>query len=185
MAIKINVPAVLAQAEELASKPVKAGSFLKQKLAEKAAEPAEEQKLPVTEHKGVAKVQVSNEITAMVNELVQLDTHMKSVQAYDTIKRIDEIKKLLSAAAKDMPPEVQAVFEGDDGTIVFSEARVESKITDKPGLIKLMGSDVYMQAASITLGEAKKYLSELELQKVTTTGFGSRTLKAVIAKPGA
>lgn len=159
----------------------KPGSFLAQKMSELAQVPQEQAQLPATpKAKQEQQVVVSTEVQALTAELVDLNAKMVEYGAYDIAKRIDELKTLLQAVAKDMDPSKPAVFESPEGgTVVFSAAKSATTITDKPQLIKLMGTAEYIEASKITLGDAKKYLSEIELAKCTTTGFGSRSLQSV------
>lgn len=163
----------------------KVGSFLKQKLEEQQAPQVEQQAMPPVQSIAPGKpITQDPAITALASELITLDSHLKESEAYEAIKRVDEIKKALSAAAAEYAPEQEVVFNGENGHVVYSPARVETKISDKAQVVKMLGSDVYLEASTITLTALKKYLSDLELQKVTTTGFGSRTLKAVFANKG-
>lgn len=159
--------------------PKKVGKFLASKLAENALV------MPATKQAKLAgpEVTITSVTTAMVIELVDLDGRMKDAGAYEMVKRIDELKKTLQSIAKDADPVQPVTFTCPSGVVVFGECRHETKISDKPMLIKLMGTAEYIEASSITLGDAKKYLSENELAKVVTVGYGSRTLKSITQSP--
>jgi len=162
------------------AKPKKVGSFLSQKLAEKQQAETQQATLPVVQ---TTQVQITDAVGAQVEELIDLDTRMKAAGAYEMTKRLEELKKSLQAAVADWDPTQPAHLHCASGVVVFSECRHETKITNKPELIKLMGTQEYIEASKVTLADAKKYLSEIELAKVTTVGFGSRSLKSVTVTP--
>jgi hypothetical protein len=132
--------------------------------------------------KVTAKAVVTDEMK-LVDELVSLDHWMTEHEVESKVKRMGEVKKLLQSIAADMPPTVEAVLEGMTGEVTFSPAKVMTSFTATQEQLKeALTPEVYDQIATVTLTDAKKYLSEIELDKLTTKEYGSRTLKACKTK---
>lgn len=122
---------------------------------------------------------VLTEEQALVNEAAQINAKLEELEVPAMMKRLDEIKKVFQAKAKDLPQDGEAIFEGTTGRMVFSKARVEIEIDDKPLMIKMLGQNVFNDAAKMTLTDLKKYLSEGELAKFSHLVYGSRTCKLI------
>lgn len=132
----------------------------------------------VVAHKPKMVAEVSEEM-ALVDELVELDAFMTANAIAQKVKRIDAIKKVLQSIAKDMPEGVEAVIAGSVGEAIFSPCKVMTTISDKSALRDALSEEVYFELSNVTLTDAKKYLSEIELEKLSTKSYGSRTLNTV------
>lgn len=169
--------------------PAKPASPLK-KASTKAAAPAatavvQEAKAEVktTAKPKVAGKAVITDEMKLVDELVLLDQWMTQNEVEAKTKRVGELKKLLQSIAADMPPTVEAVLTGMTGVVTFSPAKVMTNFTGTQADLKAaLTPEVYEQLASVTLTDAKKYLSEIELDKLTVKEYGSRVLKACALK---
>jgi CheY-like chemotaxis protein len=166
--------------QAVAETPAKhVGSFLAQKLQEKQTEG-----LPAVEAQ--TEVMVTDELTTQVEELADLDAKMKEFGGYEIVKRIEAIKKVLQGVAKEKDKTLPVVFKTPTGsTVVFSACGLSTVFSDKQKLVMLLTPQVYMDISSVTMGDAKKYLGELELASVTTKVPGTRTLVSVTKKDAA
>jgi hypothetical protein len=126
----------------------------------------------------VGKTVVTDEMK-MVDELVTLDAFLVKHEVDAKLKRVAELKKQLQSVAEKMPLQVEAVIKGMTGEVTFSAAKQMTVFTGTQTDLKaLMTPAVYDKVANVTLTDAKKYLSEIELAQVTEKQYGSRTLLA-------
>lgn len=114
----------------------------------------------------------------VVDELVSLDQWMQQHEVDAKVKRIGELKKVLQSIAADMPATTDATITGVVGEVTFGPAKLMTTFNcSQTDLKAALGAEVYDQLASVTLTDAKKYLSEIEMDKLTDKEFGSRNLK--------
>lgn len=131
-----------------------------------------------------AKAKPKAEAIVLAEELIDLDYRLKQAEAYQMLKRVEELKKRLQSIAQESgaPTDQQYVFDTDDGQVVFSPCRMETRLTDRPGLIKALGQETFNEVAKFTITDARRYLSDNELAKVSVVEPGSRTLKTITKK---
>ncbi len=142
-------------------------------------EPAAKAK-PAVSHTPKAKAsQVVSEAQAMVNEAVQIHKRLEELEVPAMQKRLDEIKKHFSGIAKSMPQDEVAVFKGTEGELEFTKASQEIEITDKDGLIKALGKDVFKEIAKVSVTDMRKYLAQNEIDQYTAKVYGSRRLASI------
>lgn len=115
----------------------------------------------------------------LIDEAVQIDAELKASEAYEKLKRLDELKKQLQSIAQTFPAGEEAILTGSIGEVVMSPAKKNVELSDKDGLIEKIGQEAFNQIAKPTMTDIKKYLSEIEIAKVTNTTTGSRTLKTI------
>jgi hypothetical protein len=130
------------------------------------------------------KAKAKPEAIVLAEELIDLDYRLKQAEAYQMLKRVEELKKRLQSIAQESgaPAEQQYVFDTEEGQVVFSPCRMETTITNKASMITIMGQQTFNEVAKVTLTDARKYLSENELATVSVTEPGGRTLKAIMKK---
>ena len=147
--------------------------------AKQVQETAAKPKAAVTHTPKAKASQVVSEAQAMVDEAVQIHQRLEELEVPAMQKRLDEIKKHFSGIAKSMPFDEVAVFKGTKGEMEFTKASMEVEITDKPGLVKALGKDVFMEIAKVGVTDMKKYLAQNEIDQFTTKVPGSRRLASI------
>lgn len=137
--------------------------------------------------KETAKSVLTTSEKEAVDELVTITAELQKFSA--KIKRAEELKKLLaSVAASDrFDKEQAAVLRGDLGVVEFSAPGNSREITDKNGLIgvlreKLGYEGLVKEVLKIGLGDADKYLTEVERKPFITVGKGPRSVKSIRLK---
>ena len=131
---------------------------------------------------GVTKEEVVTEVVVSVDRYTQILAFFEQHHIDGLMKEAEELKKKLQEYARmdQYPSDNKIQFHGSHGNFVeFSAQANSTKITDKVGLIGAIGPEKYMNYADITLGNAKKLLTESELEKFTSTVPGARTIKKV------
>lgn len=123
--------------------------------------------------------QVVSEAQAMVNEAVQIHKKLEELEVPAMQKRLDEIKKHFSGIAKSMPQDEVAVFKGTEGELEFTKASQEIEITDKDGLIKALGKEVFKEISKVSVTDMRKYLAQNEIDQYTSKVNGSRRLASI------
>lgn len=119
----------------------------------------------------------------LVDELVQLELKMQSVDMKDVVKRMTEIKKELQSIAETFADDEPVVFTGSLGCVEFSAKANLTKVElpDAPTLLKKLvkkfGADAAYDTVAFSLTKLKKLLSENELSEFTTIMKGSRISK--------
>lgn len=130
---------------------------------------------------------ISNKVTAkeltqtqaLVNEMVQLESEFLQNDIHNKMKRFDEIKKHLSGLAKNFNVDEPTVFKGTDGEVEFSKTVMTTEVTDKDALIAKLGQETFNNVAKLGVTDARKYLSDIELESITTKVPGARKLVGV------
>jgi hypothetical protein len=129
-------------------------------------------------HKPQIKAKASPD-QVLIDEAVRIDFELKASEAYEKIKRLDEIKKVLQSIAATQPTGEEAILTGTEGEITLSACANKTDISDKDGLIGALGQDVFNVISAPNLTDCKKYLSENELLKFIHVTAGSRRLKTI------
>lgn len=142
-------------------------------------EPAAKPKAAVSHTPKAKASQVVSEAQAMVDEAVQIHKKLEELEVPAMQKRLDEIKKHFSGIAKSMPQDEVAIFKGTEGELEFTKASQEIEITNKDGLIKALGKDVFKEIAKVSVTDMRKYLAQNEIDQFTTKVPGSRRLASI------
>jgi hypothetical protein len=169
--------------------PVPAAAFHEQADAGNATLLAAEGAAILAQGEAVAKTKSSvvteeanSEVLTMVDRYTELQAIIDAADVSAEIKEQEGIKKQLQSIAKSdqFPAHKKVQLYGTHSNYVeFSEQANSTKISNKQGLINAIGLDKYVELTDITLTNAKKVLSESELEKYTTNVPGARTLKSV------
>lgn len=181
MGIKIKSPVETTEVKpKLLDSLMKKGKTVTEQQAQAEQESAAQSiAKPLTKN----KVEAKTEVVVQAEELIDLHKRLTESGAFDMLKRIEEIKKILQGYIKDQgdsaSPTIAFHFETEMGTITFSPCRKETEITDKEKLIGMLTPEVFVQVAKVTMTDAKKYLSESELAQICETSYGSRTMASV------
>lgn len=119
-----------------------------------------------------------------VDEIIQIDQKLAEEEVLHMLERREELRKQLQSIANEKgEPHEEVTLVGTTGTVKFSKCTNKTEISDKNGLIQAMGPEVFMKLATVTATQAKKYLSEIELEKFVTVVPGSRTFKGSTPNP--
>jgi hypothetical protein len=130
----------------------------------------------------VVTEEANSEVLATVDRYTELQEQIDAADVSHLLKEQEGLKKSLQSIAKSdqFPSNKKVQLHGThDNYVEFSEQANSTKIVDKAGLIAAIGIDKYIELTDITLANAKKVLSEGELEKFTTIVPGARTLKGV------
>lgn len=100
------------------------------------------------------------------------------------LKRMDDLKKSLTAAIKDEHADTDKpfVFETEAGTIEFTRCADSLEVTDREKMLELLGDETAQLIAQYNLGDLRKYLSENQLAQITKAVPGARRLASVKPK---
>lgn len=160
------------------------------KKGAKASQPATAEEVKATPAQSVAapvlkpipsSLKPKSQTVAMTEELLGLEQIIAAGQYREALARYDELKKLLSAVIADsgVDPAVPYTFYSEVGTVTFSPAVKTTVITDESKMLAMLGSEVATKIAKFNLTDIKKYLSEIQLDEISTKSWGPRKLQAV------
>lgn len=138
----------------------------------------------VSPPKAKTAIKAKTEAQTVAEAMIANHIKLEESGAFLIFKEYELQKKRLSDIATTGDKDQEYIISCDAGDVVFSAKKSKTEIVDKPGLIKAMGQKTFMEIAKVTLGDAGKYLSEIELSNVTSVSneLGPRTLKAVLVK---
>lgn len=180
---EIEQPATLQEALTAQSEEqIHIGSNLSGQVQELQQELQQEVTLVSTLPVSVVTEEASSEVLTNVDRYTELQEQIDAADISAQLKEQEGIKKVLQSIAKSdqFPANKKVQLYGTHHNYVeFSEQANTTKIVDKAGLIAAIGIDKYIELTDITLTNAKKVLSEGELEKFTTIMPGARTLKSV------
>lgn len=126
-------------------------------------------------------VKAKSQTQAITEELIIIHQRLMASEAFEAIKRLEELKKMLHEVTKESgaDPYKPYVFKCDFGEVEFGPCTKSVEITDKPKMISLLGEDVFKAIAKVGVTDMKKYLSESEIETLSEKVPGSRSMKAV------
>lgn len=127
------------------------------------------------------EVRISDEDNALLKEMGALHNKMERLGVTDMLKRMEVLKKHFSSKANEYDAGKEVVFKSKEGTVLvtYSKAKSVVEMASNEEIIKAKGLDFFKSIASVSVTNAKKYLNQNELDKLSTVGVGSRSLKAV------
>jgi hypothetical protein len=129
---------------------------------------------------------VTDPIAIAVDQMIELEEQLAAIKPL--MKEQDAAKKVLAseAAGDQYAGDQKVILTGSKGTVEFSPKSTVTKVTDMQGLIGALkakiGYEALLALISISLTDAKQYLSEAELAAFVEQDFGSRRLLSVKAK---
>lgn len=123
---------------------------------------------------------VTTEMVALASQLADIKRQLTQMGAYQLLDQFDAIKKDLSSyVAGVQTKEAITIPIPSGGYVKFTAPKKTVKITDQKALKAMVGANVYDQIASVSLTDAKKYVTELQLAEITETSDGARSLKEI------
>lgn len=123
---------------------------------------------------------VTTEMIALATQLADVKRQLTQMGAYQLLEQFEAIKKDLSGlVAKVKSKEAVTIPIPSGGYIKFTAPKKVVKITDQKALKAMIGANVYEQIASVSLTDAKKYVTELQLAEITEEKDGSRSLNEI------
>jgi len=123
------------------------------------------------------QLQENAEVVGLVEKLATINLKIDALKPLE--KEAGTIKKtLLEKIPKDHPETERYVFEGTDHVAEFSPHSKKRLIMDMVKAREIMGEDLFMKIASVSLTDVDKYLSDEEKVKfIVESDTGPRTCK--------
>lgn len=138
----------------------------------------------IAKAKSSAKPKAKSETQLAVEEMIDLHIKLDASHMLPVIKRMDELKKLLSGAISDSaadPLEPFTFFGPGGATITYGPCAKSVVVKDVVAVEKKLGHAVFLKLAKIGITDLKTYLSGIELESLTKTVPGARSLKSINA----
>lgn len=127
-----------------------------------------------------APAEVTTEMVALATQMADIKRQLTQMGAYQLLDQYEAVKKELSAQVAGVKSKDMVTIPIPSGGYVkFTAPKKVVKITDQKALKAMIGANVYEQIASVSLTDAKKYVTELQLAEITESTDGARSLKEV------
>lgn len=109
---------------------------------------------------------------------------VKVQKAKTLVKEFDErVKSLKALIPSDAPVDEVYTFSTEEGEVTFAKPSNQMEITDMEKVFKMLGKELFIQLASIKVGDLKDYLTKKQLDEVTVTRkTGSRNFKSATSR---
>lgn len=122
------------------------------------------------------------EVIEAANRIAGIREQLKAVNAYALLDQYDKEKAALAKMVAALPTkEAVTIPTSNGGAIKFTAPKVSrSLMDDEQTLAKLkamLGEEVFAALAKVSLKDAEKYLTPLQLEELVETNLGSRSFK--------
>jgi CHASE3 domain sensor protein len=114
----------------------------------------------------------------LVDELVNLDNELRSLQVKEKLARMESLKAMIKERITE-PDGVTAVVSGNLGAAVFTPRFEEVVVSKKDRLKKLLGVRLYDELAQFSVKALRQHLNDQQIEQVISTNKGNRRLKEV------
>lgn len=123
---------------------------------------------------------VTVEMVTLGSQLADIKKQLTQMGAYQLLEQFEKVKKELSAhVSKVKTKDGVHIPLPSGGYVKFTAPKKVVKITDQKALKAMVGANVYEQIATVSLTEAKKYVTALQLAEITEEEDGARSLKEI------
>lgn len=92
-------------------------------------------------------------------------------------ERLGELEAALRASTDNLSPSQGSTIEGQDFVVEITKVPVVRKVVDMPGLMKVLGEEVFLQTCSFPVGKINDLLSARERKGLLEEKAGSRGLR--------
>lgn len=138
-------------------------------------------KQPTIEAQEVSKVTksvLSLDLKEKVDRYGDLKLLLDSMKS--TIEEFEVIKADLVKTSESEDAASEVTLRGDRHIVTLGAKPIDRKITDVNKVRELLGDEVFMKLASVTLTNIDKYISEAEQSAFIKTSLGKRRVKSVV-----
>lgn len=127
------------------------------------------------------KVMELSALELKVNEYVEIHTELSASGALEKVKRLDVLKKELAQYADEDKGAGEVILHGTQGNVIYGPRKNATVLREDVNLPAALGQPLFNTIATVGITALKATLTKTELDKITTTVLGSRSLKTVEA----
>lgn len=113
-------------------------------------------------------------VPEVVDEFAMLSAKLaKKLEKLDPLKKkVEKLEKgILGAVDEVFDPSVDLVLQGEENELLLGPRGKRTSITDKDKLVDLLGIDLFVKLAKVSVTDLKKYMTPEDVEQVTTAKY--------------